>query len=181
MNKTVKAIVCVCGGSSVSAEEYKFAEQVGEALAKRNFQCRTGGYGGCMEASLKGCQLNGGVSEGIVVPSLYKDQENPYITKRTQVDNLFQQVEYLVNKSDVVVVLPGCLGSFNELIAVLTSNYINGFNDRPIKPVFVFKKPYFNIWECICTNLHVSDKVKNYVTFVDSLDELCSKLDEYYP
>ena len=121
-----------------------------------------------MEAVSKGVHSVNGCCEGVVVPSFYNDKENEYLSGRIVVDSLFDQINELISQSDKIIVLPGILsshhsnhrtlgslGTFNELISALTTDYINSFNNRPIKPIYAISVPYKSIWNCICEELHV--------------------------
>ena len=172
MNKVYKGIISICGGSSISSQEYSIAEHLGKSLALKNYKILNGGYGGAMEAVSKGVHSVNGCCEGVVVPSFYNDKENEYLSGRIVVDSLFDQINELISQSDKIIVLPGSLGTFNELISALTTDYINSFNNRPIKPIYAFSVPYKSIWNCICEELHLSDTIRHYVTFYDTVDEL---------
>ena len=112
-----------------------------------------------MEALARGCkQVQGGVCEGIVVTNDLPVESNPYMTSSINANNMFDRLNMLLGKADIIVALPGYLGTLNEIIMAVTMNYITDENQRKKKPVIVSRKPWEPIWNSICEELDVDKK-----------------------
>lgn len=115
-----------------------------------------------MEALARGCkQVQGGVCEGIVVTNDLPVESNPYMTSSINANNMFDRLNMLIGKADIIVALPGYLGTLNEIIMAVTMNYITDENQRKKKPVIVSRKPWEPIWSSICEELDVGKKDRN--------------------
>lgn len=98
--------------------------------------------------------------EGVIVPTDLPVECNPYLTQVTKANNMFDRLNILYNKADVIVALPGYLGTLNEILMSITLNYITDENKRSKKPIFVSRQPWEPIWRSICDELHVYDHNK---------------------
>ena len=115
MNKTITVF-----GSAIPGEEdaqYKFAYQLGVALAKNGFNICTGGYGGIMDAVSKGSYDNAGFVYGVTV-DLWEKDPNPYITVEIREEKLFERITKLIELGDAYVILQGGTGTLLELAAI---------------------------------------------------------------
>lgn len=109
-----------------------------------------------MEALALGCaKVEGGVCEGITVPSDLPVGSNPYLTNTVAATSMLDRLDRLTKEADFIVALPGYLGTFNEIIMAATLNYITDENKRKPKPIFVSEHPWKPIWESICKELDV--------------------------
>ena len=115
-----------------------------------------GGNGGCMEALALGCKkVNDSWCEGVIVPSDLPVECNPYLSHVTSATNMFDRLQILYNQADIIVALPGYLGTLNEILMSITLNYITDENKRAKKAIFVSRKPWEAIWKSICEELNV--------------------------
>lgn len=109
-----------------------------------------------MEAMAIGCKkIPGSCCEGVIVPNDLPVECNPYLSEVTKANNMFDRLDILYNKADVIVALPGYLGTLNEILMSTTLNYITDENKRAKKPIFVSRKPWEPIWSSICKELEV--------------------------
>lgn len=97
----VKTIVGVIGSSKAGKEEVKFAESLGEEIAKRGFVLLTGARGGVMKAACKGAKKKGGLTLGIL-PNGNKSEANEF--------------------TDLVI--PSGMGSTRNSLNALTADYV---------------------------------------------------------
>ena len=138
-------IVAVFGSARVQPdnEVYKQSYAIGQALAEAGFITMTGGYAGVMEAASKGAIEAKGEAYGVTVASLEYIGEsvvNPYVTKEIRYDTLHQRIAYIVDAADAYVVMPGGLGTGQELIEVWQGIRLG---DLPEKPIII----YGNFWQ----------------------------------
>jgi len=99
---------------------YKLAEKVGAGLARLGFTVMTGGGPGEMEAASRGAKAAGGYTVGcnIVLPE--EQKLNPYLDRAVSFDHFFVRKVMLVKYSFAFVVMPGGLGTMDELFEALT-------------------------------------------------------------
>jgi uncharacterized protein (TIGR00730 family) len=99
---------------------YALARAVGTRLAEMGFTVMTGGGPGLMEAANRGAREAGGRSVGcnIVLPT--EQKLNPYLDRWVTFQHFFVRKVMLVKYSYAFVVLPGGLGTMDELFEALT-------------------------------------------------------------
>ncbi len=99
---------------------YALTEQVGAGLARLGFTVITGGGPGVMEAASRGAKEAGGFTVGcnIVLPE--EQKLNPYLDRSVAFEHFFVRKVMLVKYSYAFVVMPGGLGTMDELFEALT-------------------------------------------------------------
>ena len=99
---------------------YELARQVGESVARLGFTVITGGGPGVMEAASRGAKEAGGFTVGcnIVLPE--EQTLNAYVDRAVSFDHFFVRKVMLVKYSYAFVVMPGGLGTMDELFEALT-------------------------------------------------------------
>jgi len=99
---------------------YALSEKVGAGLAKLGFTVMTGGGPGVMEAASRGAKEAGGFTVGcnIVLPE--EQKINPYVDRAVSFEHFFVRKVMLVKYSYAFVVMPGGLGTMDELFEALT-------------------------------------------------------------
>lgn len=102
--------------------EYELAVEVSRRLAKEGFAMITGGGPGIMEAANKGAQLASGHSCGLCIDLPYEYSCNPYIDPQFSLNfrYFFVRKVMFIRYAQAVIVLPGGLGTLDELFEVLT-------------------------------------------------------------
>ncbi|MEP6993693.1 MAG: TIGR00730 family Rossman fold protein [Acidobacteriota bacterium] len=114
--------VTVFGSARFQEENpyYQLTLQVGAALARMGFTVMTGGGPGLMEAASRGAKEAGGFTVGcnIVLPE--EQKLNPYLDHAIAFDHFFVRKVMLVKYSYAFVVMPGGLGTMDELFEALT-------------------------------------------------------------
>jgi uncharacterized protein (TIGR00730 family) len=159
---------------------YKKAEAVGKKLAEMGFTIMTGGGPGIMEAANKGAYLNGGYSVGcnIILP---KEQEaNPFLHKWINIPYFFVRKFLLIKYSYAFIVMPGGIGTLDELFESLTliqTKMINHF------PVVLFGKDYhkelYNHIQIMAANESISPEDMTLLFVTDSVSEMETHLKEH--
>jgi hypothetical protein len=99
---------------------YDLTRRVGEGLARLGFTVMTGGGPGVMEAASRGAKEAGGYTVGcnIVLPE--EQKLNPWIDRSVTFEHFFVRKVMLVKYSYAFVVMPGGLGTMDELFEALT-------------------------------------------------------------
>ena len=128
--------VCVFAGSSEGLNPVfkEFAFKVGQILAKNKFELLYGGAQvGLMGAVANGCLNEGGKVEGIIPEFLtQKEVMHPNITKTTITKSMHERKKIMYDKANLFLVLPGGVGSLDELMEVLTWKQLNLLNQKVI-------------------------------------------------
>jgi uncharacterized protein (TIGR00730 family) len=102
------------------AHDYGIAEQVGRRLVEEGFAVITGGGPGAMEAANKGASEAGGASIGLGIELPFEAGLNQWVDKGINFRYFFARKTMFVKYAQGFVVLPGGLGTFDELFEALT-------------------------------------------------------------
>jgi uncharacterized protein (TIGR00730 family) len=110
-------------GSARTAEgtpEYETGVRLGRGLAEAGFAVITGGGPGVMEAANKGALEAGGLSVGLGIELPFEQGLNPYVDIGLNFRYFFVRKLMFVKYAQGFVVLPGGLGTLDELFEALT-------------------------------------------------------------
>ena len=112
----------VFGSARTRADEpaYAMGVEVGHRLADAGFAVITGGGPGAMEAANKGASEAGGVSVGLGIELPFEAGLNEHVGLGINFRYFFARKTMFVKYSQGFVVLPGGLGTFDELFEALT-------------------------------------------------------------
>jgi uncharacterized protein (TIGR00730 family) len=99
---------------------YRLAREVGRELARAGFVTITGGGPGVMEAANRGAHEAGGPSYGLNIVLPHEQQPNPYVDRSVEFRYFFVRKVMLVKYSCAYIVLPGGLGTLDELFEAAT-------------------------------------------------------------
>lgn len=174
--------VTVFGSARFGPEtnHYQNAEKIGAALAKLGFTIMTGGGSGIMEAANKGAYEAGGYSVGSNIV-LYREQKpNPYLHKWIYIPYFFIRKVILIKYSYAFVVMPGGIGTLDELFEALTliqNKVIANF------PVVIFDKTYhkelIHHIQIMSKNESISQEDMSLLFMTDSVEELIVHIKEH--
>ncbi len=98
--------------------EYLDAYQLGRALALQGHVVITGGYMGTMEAVSKGANEAGGHVIGVTcveIENWRKSKANPWVKEEWKQASLHERMIKLIDAADLVLVLPGGVGTLAEI------------------------------------------------------------------
>ena len=126
--------VAVFGSARTGAEhpEYALAERVGRQLVGAGFAVITGGGPGAMEAANKGASEAGGVSVGLGIELPFEQGLNPWVDVGINFRYFFARKTMFVKYAQGFVVLPGGLGTFDELFEALTLRQTGKITSFPV-------------------------------------------------
>lgn len=159
---------------------YELTRNVGAELSRLGFTVMTGGGPGLMEAANRGAREAGGVSIGCNIELPFEQAHNPYLDKVVTVYYFFVRKVALVKYSYAFVVVPGGIGTLDELFEALTLIQTGKIKDFP---VIVFCPDY---WINMKEHLEAMAKAKsidlsdlNLLLFTDSIEEASEYLTEH--
>ncbi len=171
--------VTVFGSARFGPEttHYKNAEKIGAAMAKLGFTVMTGGGPGIMEAANKGAFEAGGYSVGCNIVLPIEQKPNPYLNKWIYIPYFFVRKVILVKYSYAFIVMPGGIGTLDELFEALTliqTKMISGF------PVVIFDKEYHKELchhiEIMVENESISPEDMDLLFVTDSVKDLVNHI-----
>jgi uncharacterized protein (TIGR00730 family) len=99
---------------------YKLARAVGSELARAGFATLTGGGPGIMEAANRGAHEAGGASYGLNIILPHEQSANPYVDRTVEFRYFFTRKVCLVKYSCAYIIMPGGLGTLDELFEAAT-------------------------------------------------------------
>jgi uncharacterized protein (TIGR00730 family) len=132
---SARPMIAVFGSSTTSPGEpaWTLAHALGRAAALAGAGVITGGYGGSMEACSRGAHEAGGHVVGVTVDLFEKrGGANAFVTERVHTPDLYERLRQLVERANGFVVLPGSLGTLNELFLTWTLVSVGGRRREPI-------------------------------------------------
>ncbi|TLP70646.1 TIGR00730 family Rossman fold protein [Maribacter sp. ACAM166] len=162
------------------SDHYKNAEKIGAALAKTGFTVMTGGGPGIMEAANKGAFEAGGNSVGCNIILPFEQKPNPYLHKWINIPYFFLRKVILVKYSYAFVVMPGGIGTLDELFEALTliqTKVIQNF------PVVVFDSKYHKELcqhiQIMAENESISSEDMKLLFVTDSVEDLITHIETH--
>ena len=155
-------------------EYYKLAQQVGKKLANAGFTTMTGGGPGIMEAANRGAREGGGLSIGCNIELPMEQHPNPYLDLFIDFKYFFVRKMMLVKYSDAFIVMPGGLGTLDEVFetaVLIQTGKIEKF------PIIIMGKDFWGpmerfIEDSLIANETVSPEVMNLFHLTDDPDEV---------
>jgi uncharacterized protein (TIGR00730 family) len=171
--------VAVFGSARVSEDSgyYNDARNIGSGLAALGFTVITGGGPGIMEAANRGAMEKGGYSVGCNIQLPMEQQPNSYMNKWFVCRYFFVRKVLMFKYSTAFIIMPGGIGTLDELFEALTLIQTHKILDFP---VIIFGRAY---WEPLMPLFHqmLHERMMGtgdlkHVLFTDSLDEALDHL-----
>lgn len=148
-------VIAVFGSSTVREGDraWKLAHDLGRELALAGADVMTGGYSGAMEACSQGAHEAGGHVIGVTVDLFEKrGPANRWVKERVHTPHLYERLQYLVERADGFVAVPGSLGTLSEVFLTWTLLSVQG---RPHAPLVLLG----DHWGEFLESLHHPDMV----------------------
>lgn len=120
---TPRPAVAVFGSSTAREPDaiWSLAHALGGALGSAGADVITGGYGGAMEACSRGAHEAGAHVVGVTVELFEaRGPVNRWVKEQVHTADLFERLRVLVQRADAFAVLPGSVGTLNELFLAWT-------------------------------------------------------------
>ena len=128
--------VSVFGSARTKSDNkyYKQAEEIGYLLTQKGYGVITGGGPGIMEAANKGAKRGDGKSVGLNIELPFEQSSNPFIDndKLINFDYFFVRKVMFVKYAQGFIVLPGGVGTLDELFEAITLIQTNKIGKFPI-------------------------------------------------
>jgi len=180
----IEPAVTIYGSASLGVDDMLYAqtEEIAYRLGQAGFSIVTGGGPGVMEAANKGARKAGVTSVGLNI-SLPEEQIcNAYTTKSITFDHFFTRKVMLVKYAVAFVIMPGGLGTLDELTEVLT--LMQTHKIKPF-PIVLFKSEFwkgFLDWlrGSVLSRGYISEKDFDLLRVLDRPDEVVEAIQRWH-
>jgi hypothetical protein len=180
----IEPAVTIYGSARLRAEDELYAktEEIAHRLGQVGFSIITGGGPGVMEAANKGALKAGVTSVGLNIDLPEEQVCNPYSTKSITFSHFFVRKVMLVKYATAFIIMPGGLGTLDELTEVLT--LMQTHKMRPF-PVLLFDSQYwkgFLDWlkSFALAKEFISEDDLNLLRICDNTDEVVEAVQRWY-
>tara|TARA_B100001175_G_C19512516_1_gene644842 strand:- start:1318 stop:2034 length:717 start_codon:yes stop_codon:yes gene_type:complete len=164
--------------------QYKLTIDIAEEIVKSGLGVITGGGPGIMEAANLGAKKGGGTSVGLNIKLPLEQKNNHYIDedKLINFEYFFVRKVMFVKYSQGFVVMPGGLGTLDELFEALTLIQTEKIKQFPI--LLVGNEYWSGLLDWIKSVLLKEKKMDlddlNLIQLVDSKEEVINQLHKFY-
>jgi uncharacterized protein (TIGR00730 family) len=159
---------------------YAIAREVGRRVSQMGFAVMTGGGPGLMEAANRGAHDHGGLSVGCNIRLPHEQAPNPYLDRWVTCHYFFVRKVLLFKYSYAFVVLPGGLGTLDELNEALTLIQTRKVANFPVVLVgTVYWAPYLALLREMVREGAVSPHDLDLLKVTDDLDEAMAHLEAH--
>jgi uncharacterized protein (TIGR00730 family) len=130
---TINAIAVFCGSKTGNDSLFaEHAKQLGHLLAEKNITLIYGGGNKGLMAAVANAVLEKKGKVIGIIPSMLKELEHQHegITELIIADDMHSRKKILYEKCDAAIILPGGVGTLDELFEMLTWNQLNIHNKK---------------------------------------------------
>ena len=180
----IEPAVTIYGSARIGAEDELYAqtEELARRLGEMGFSIITGGGRGVMEAANKGALEAGVTSVGLNIELPEEQMANAYTTKLITFNHFFVRKVMLVKYATAFIIMPGGLGTLDELTEVLT--LMQTHKIKPF-PVILFNSKYwqdFLSWlrNSVLAGEFISEDDFNLLRVCDYPDEVVEAVQRWY-
>ena len=159
---------------------YELARRMGGAVSRLGFTVMTGGGPGIMEAANRGAKDAGGRSIGCNIILPFEQKPNPYLDEMLEFRYFFVRKIMLVKYSYGFVVMPGGLGTMDELFESLTLIQTGKILDFPV--VLMGKEYYQPMMEFLREMVGkgtISESDLELLMLTDSIEEATTHIEKH--
>jgi len=171
----IEPAVTIYGSARLKADDelYIQTEEIARRLGEKGFSIITGGGPGVMEAANKGALKAGVPSVGLNIELPEEQASNAYTTRSITFSHFFVRKVMLVKYAIAFIIMPGGLGTIDELTEVLT--LMQTLKIQPF-PVVLFNGEY---WQGFLNWLQSSVLARGFISENDlDLLRVCDHPDE---
>lgn len=171
----MKIAVFCSANEHIDPDFFSLTEEFGKWMAQNHHDLIFGGTNqGLMNCIAKAVHQEGGRVIG-VVPSLVEKggRMSDYIDVHYPTDNLSDRKDLMINQCNIVVALPGGVGSLDEIFSVAASNSI-GYHSK--KVILYNMKGFWNALIALMDDLDSKGMIRgnwhNMIEIANNIDEL---------
>jgi uncharacterized protein (TIGR00730 family) len=180
----IEPAVTIYGSARLKADDavYAAAEEIAYKLGKAGFSIITGGGPGVMEAGNKGGRRAGVTSVGLNISLPEEQTTNTYATKSITFNHFFTRKVMLVKYAVAFVIMPGGMGTLDELTEVLT--LMQTHKIKPF-PVILFNGEFWKglldwLRSIVLARKYVSEEDFDLLRVLDRPDDVVEAIRRWY-
>ena len=160
--------------------DYELGREVGRALVGLGFTVMTGGGPGVMEAANRGAQEAGGRSVGCNIELPFEQAPNRYLDRSVTCRYFFVRKVLLFKYSYGFVVLPGGLGTLDELNEALTLIQTGKIEQFPLVLMGRdYWKPYLDMLHQMVVAKTISEHDLDLMLVTDSVADAMAHIEHH--
>lgn len=160
--------------------DYELGREVGRALVGLGFTVMTGGGPGVMEAANRGAREAGGRSVGCNIELPFEQFPNRYLDRAVTCRYFFVRKVLLFKYSYGFVVLPGGLGTLDEMNEALTLIQTGKIQQFPIVLMgHDYWKPYLDMLHTMVAAKTISGSDLDLMLVTDSVQEAMAHVEHH--
>jgi uncharacterized protein (TIGR00730 family) len=170
-------------GSARFKEDHPYyiaAVEFGKQIANMGFTTMTGGGPGIMEAANRGAFENKGMSVGCNIQLPFEQKPNPYVHKSITFEYFFVRKTLLLKYSYAFIIMPGGVGTMDELFETLTLVQTKTISQFPI---VLYDKTYYqplvDYMNMMVEQKTISAEDMQLVLLTDSIEEAIQHITKY--
>jgi len=171
--------ITVFGSARIKEDNpyYKMTMDIGRRLARMGLTVMTGGGPGLMEAANRGAREAGGRSVGCNILLPQEQDPNPYMDKWMDFQFFFVRKVMLIKYSYGFIVMPGGVGTMDELFQALTLIQTKKVTNFPVVLIGTdYYKDVTELFDKMCEEKTISKTDKELFLITDSLDDAISHI-----
>jgi uncharacterized protein (TIGR00730 family) len=176
--------VTIYGSARIKPDNkwYKQTEEIATLLGKAGFNIMTGGGPGVMEAANMGARKSGVRSVGLNIQLPHEQACNVYADKVITFHHFFVRKVMLVKYATAFVIMPGGLGTLDELTEILT--LIQTQKIKPF-PVIMFSSEFWRgflewIKNTVLVHGHITEEDFELLRIFDSPEEVVDAVQKWH-
>jgi uncharacterized protein (TIGR00730 family) len=170
--------IAVFGSARTKPDDrfYATGVELGRKLVEAGFAVITGGGPGAMEAANRGAAEAGGVSVGLGIELPFEDGVNEFVNLGVNFRYFFARKTMFVKYSQGFIVMPGGLGTFDELFEALTLSQTQKVTSFPVVLVGVAYWTGLLDWlrDTVLADGKISEADLKMIQLTDDVDEAVS-------
>ena len=180
----IEPAVSIYGSARITPDDELYAEtqEIARRLGENGFSIITGGGPGVMEAANRGAMEAGVTSVGLNIDLPEEQAPNTYTTKSITFHHFFVRKVMLVKYAIAFVIMPGGMGTLDEVTEVLT--LMQTYKIKPF-PVILYDSQFWNgflewLRSVMLIRGYVSEEDFNLLRICDEPDRVIEAVHEWY-
>jgi len=171
----MKLCIFCSANNNIDPDFFSMAEELGKWAAVNGHEIVFGGHdAGLMHCVSKAAKENGGRVIGVVPHKIEEmGKLSPYLDVHIPTENLTDRKELMMTESDGFIVLPGGIGTLDELFTVAAATTLS-YNKKPI--ILYNMKGFWSSLIACLDDLQEKNMVRGewrqYVKVANTLDEV---------
>ena len=180
----IEPSVTIYGSARIAPDDelYTHTQEIARRLGENGFSIITGGGPGVMEAANRGAMEAGATSVGLNIELPEEQAPNTYTTKSITFHHFFVRKVMLVKYSTAFIIMPGGMGTLDEVSEVLT--LMQTFKIKPF-PVILYDSQFWNgflewLRSVVLVRGYVSEEDFNLLRICDKPDRVIEAVQQWY-